>query len=58
MVKESTFKDGTIFEGDLKNDLAHGKINYISAYGDVIEGDFKEHKVNGFAIEIQENGVE
>jgi hypothetical protein len=45
-----TYKNGNVYEGELKNGMHHGKGTMIWGHGDKYEGEFKKDSPNGKGI--------
>jgi len=52
-----TFPDKARYEGDWKNNQAHGKGKFYHSNGDIYEGDWKHAKANGFGVYMASKGV-
>ncbi len=50
------FKDGSVYEGSWRNDMAHGKGRLIHSDGDVYEGDWILDKAAGFGTYERTDG--
>jgi hypothetical protein len=50
------YRDGAKYEGELFNNLRHGKGVTISKNGNVYKGDFKDGKKNGSGIYTSPSG--
>lgn len=47
IIEKIRFANGDVYEGDVQDDLPHGKGKYVTAEGDVYEGDFEKGKRHG-----------
>lgn len=50
------FSDGSKYEGEWKNDMAHGKGKTTDAEGGVVEGSFVENKPHGAGTYVHPMG--
>lgn len=50
------WNDGSVYEGDWKDDKACGKGKLVHADGDIYEGDWRDDKANGYGTYHHANG--
>lgn len=50
------WKDGAVYEGDWRNDMAEGTGRFNHANGDVYTGEFYRDKAYGYGTYVHANG--
>ena len=53
---KKTFKNGQVYEGNIKYGKINGKGKYTHSNGDIYEGEFRDNKAHGFGTFIKKEG--